>query len=132
VTEDAIPGGAWGALGLLLMGAAYFVTTHFLGKSRRDASDGAAMASDQARTDTYEMLTRQLESALLRAGSAEVRVAELQTVNARLSARLLLLANDARDLRRLIEIGASQKQVEDFFAESGLAEFDSQTGELKR
>jgi hypothetical protein len=125
---SALPGGPLGVIGALGAGALWLWST----RRTRGSSEDAHIASDQARTDTYEMLSRQLESALLRAGSAEVRVAELQTVNARLSARLLLLANDAKDLRRLIEIGASQKQVEDFFAESGLAEFDTQTGELRR
>jgi hypothetical protein len=102
--------GSWGIAAVsILTGIGWW-----LERRKRDASDRAEIASDHARSDTYEMLRKENDALLERARAAEMRATQAER-------ELHKQGNALQTMQRLLRIGATNEQLEHYFAESGLA-----------
>jgi hypothetical protein len=103
--------GPWGAaIASVLTGA----VTFWLTRAKREAADRADIASDQARTDTYEMLANANDS-------LSKENARLRHENGELQRELTKQGHALLTMQRLLRIGATNEQLAHYFAESGLA-----------
>jgi hypothetical protein len=125
--ENMIPGGVWGALGLLLSGAAYYV----LHKRKRDASDGADIASDNARGGTYDMLSAENKSLMAENKLQREKISELERIDSLRDTQLRFMRRDFAIYKQMVTDGVSTELANKYVQHSALAELDSEPGKLK-
>jgi hypothetical protein len=126
--DDLIPGGsAWGAIGAI----ATAVVWYLVNKRKTDASDGADIASDNARGGTYQMLSAENTSLTAENDRLRVKVSELERIDALRDAQLRFMRRDFAVYKQMVTDGVSTELANKYVQHSALAELDSEPGKLK-
>jgi hypothetical protein len=122
-----LPTGVWGAIGALAMGAVWWLAN----KRKSDASDGADIASDNARGGTYQMLSAENTSLTAENDRLRVKVSELERIDALRDAQLRFMRRDFAVYKQMVTDGVSTELANKYVQHSALAELDSEPGKLK-
>jgi hypothetical protein len=122
-----LPNGLWGAIGALAMGAVWYLVN----KRKTDASDGADIASDNARGGTYQMLSAENTSLTAENDRLRVKVSELERIDALRDAQLRFMRRDFAVYKQMVTDGVSTELANKYVQHSALAELDSEPGKLK-
>jgi hypothetical protein len=125
--DNLIPGSAWGALGAIATGAAWWLVN----MRKRSASDGADIASDNARGGTYQMLSAENTSLTAENERLRVKVSELERIDALRDAQLRFMRRDFQIYKQMVTDGVSTELANKYVQHSALAELDSEPGKLK-
>jgi hypothetical protein len=124
--DNLIPGSAWGALGAIATGAAWWLVN----MRKRSASDGADIASDNARGGTYQMLSAENTSLTAENDRLRVKVSELERIDALRDAQLRFMRRDFAIYKQMVTDGVSTELANKYVQHSALAELDSEPGKL--
>jgi hypothetical protein len=124
--DNLIPGSAWGALGAIATGAAWWLVN----MRKRSASDGADIASDNARGGTYQMLSAENTSLTAENERLRVKVSELERIDALRDAQLRFMRRDFQIYKQMVTDGVSTELANKYVQHSALAELDSEPGKL--
>jgi hypothetical protein len=125
--DNLIPGSAWGALGAIAMGAAWWLVN----KRKTDASDGADIASDNARGGTYEMLSAENRSLMAENKTLREKASELERIDSLRDTQLRFMRRDFAIYKQMVTDGVSTELANKYVQHSALAELDSEPGKLK-
>jgi hypothetical protein len=122
-----LPDTAWGVLGALATGALWWLVN----MRKRNAADGADIASDNARGGTYEMLARENESLTAENAALREKVSALQRMDALHESRFSILRRDFAIFKQMVIDGVQVELAEKYVQHSALAELDSEPAKLK-
>jgi hypothetical protein len=113
--------GLWGAaIASLLTGAA----TWWLTRAKREASDRADVASDNARGGTYEMLAQENNSLTAENATLREKVSALERIDAMRESRFINLKRDFTIFKQMVIDGVQVELAEKYVQHSALAELD--------
>jgi plasmid stabilization system protein ParE len=107
----------WNLIGAAIAAGLSGFVGWYLSKARRAASDRADIESDNARGDTYEIVSDALKKQTERADRLEKELAEANK-------QVTDAANMMRSFRQLLKVDATLEQIDNFFKESGMAPLD--------
>jgi hypothetical protein len=126
--DSLIPGGsAWGAIGAIATGVVWYLVN----MRKRSASDGADIASDNARGGTYQMLSAENTSLTAENERLREKASELERIDAMRDAQLRFMRRDFAIYKQMVTDGVSTELANKYVQHSALAELDSEPGKLK-
>jgi hypothetical protein len=126
-TLSGMGGGVFGVIGALGMGALWYLVN----KRKTDASDGADIASDNARGGTYEMLSAENRSLMTENKQQREKISELERIDSLRDTQLRFMRRDFAIYKQMVTDGVSTELANKYVQHSALAELDSEPGKLK-